>query len=270
MGARAARYLNPGTRRLLEDLQLAGPEHSPNFAAEASPLCVQSASFPGRGCHSCLSVSSWRCSDARRWVGRRPSARSWARPRCLLRRLSLLFLLGFELRSKLRRFPLPAVGLGPGAWPALRPIPYGWLLPAWLPLSRCWLLAWQSLPRGEGSVGKRLGPGTCQVSPWSAGPRTGQGVPESALLSRELSKYSFLGFSSSFSPCQLRNQRWGRGEGRRNSAGWKVFQMCNQATAMAVFQMFAHFTLYEFPLYFCTRSLTRLSSPMYGLVPLKK
>lgn len=49
MGARAARYLNPGTRRLFEDLQLAGPERSPNFAAEASPLCVQSASFPGRG-----------------------------------------------------------------------------------------------------------------------------------------------------------------------------------------------------------------------------
>ena len=39
MGARAARYLNPGTRRLLEDPQLAGPERSPNGAAEASDLC---------------------------------------------------------------------------------------------------------------------------------------------------------------------------------------------------------------------------------------
>ena len=38
MGARAARYLNPGTRRLLEDPQLAGPERSPNCAAEASAL----------------------------------------------------------------------------------------------------------------------------------------------------------------------------------------------------------------------------------------
>lgn len=181
MGARAARYLNPGTRRLLEDPQLAGPERSRNCAGEASALCVQSESFPGRGRHSCLFISSWRFSDARRWVGRRPSARSWARPRCLLCRLSLLFLLGFELRPKLRRFPLPAGGLGPRAWPALRPIPAGWLL-ALLPLSRCWLLAWPYLPRGEGSIGKRLGPGTCQVSPWSAGPRTGQAVPESALL----------------------------------------------------------------------------------------
>lgn len=59
MGARAARYLNPGTRRLLEDLQLAGPERSPNCAAEASPLCVQSTSFPGRGCKKKKKDNIW-------------------------------------------------------------------------------------------------------------------------------------------------------------------------------------------------------------------